>query len=182
MAKRNGGPKTARGKSRSSKNAIRHGLTSQSPVLPRDEDENESQSFRKGIVDSYEPDSPLEAELAERVALLFWLMRRVARYQRESTIAFRDNILSDVIMLAKYSTGALGEPEPTREETIENAVKVDKRRILPRDEDLIKIQRYEAHLHRMLLATMHELEAIQTRRTGGQSPLARLDISAPPAV
>ena len=181
MTKRNGGPKSARGKARSSRNAITHGLTSQSPVLPRAEDEEEWQSFRQGIVDSYKPDNPLEAELAERVALLLWLLRRVARYQRQSTMGFRDGIIPYVVMLARYETGALGEPEPSNEELVQRAMKEDERRILPRDEDLTKISRYESHLHRMLLATMHELEAIQLRRQGGQSPLARLDISAPPA-
>ena len=54
-------------------------------------------------------------------------------------------------------------------------------RMLPDDHTLAKIMRYEAHLHRQYIQTLHELEAIQLRRQGGQSPLARLDISAPPA-
>ncbi len=54
-------------------------------------------------------------------------------------------------------------------------------RILPDDEVLTKITRYEAHLHRQYIQTLHELEALQTRRTGGSAPLARLDISASPA-
>ena len=32
--------------------------------------------------------------------------------------------------------------------------------------------RYEAHLHRLYIQTLHELEAAQTRRKGGTSPLA----------
>lgn len=37
-------------------------------------------------------------------------------------------------------------------------------RILPDSKELLKIRRYEAHLHRMLLPTMRELNAIQSRR------------------
>ncbi len=53
-------------------------------------------------------------------------------------------------------------------------------RTLPGRDVLDKIMRYEAHLHRLYIQTLHELEAIQTRRQGGHSPLARLDISGPP--
>ena len=55
------------------------------------------------------------------------------------------------------------------------------RRILPSKDDLMQIIRYEAHLHRQYIQTLHELEAIQARRRGERVPLARLDISGPPA-
>jgi len=42
---------------------------------------------------------------------------------------------------------------------------------------LDKVTRYEAHLHRQLVQTMHELEAMQDRRRGHAAPLARLDVS-----
>jgi hypothetical protein len=41
---------------------------------------------------------------------------------------------------------------------------------------LEKVVRYEAHLSRQLYKAMHELEALQARRMGGSTPLARLDI------
>lgn len=50
------------------------------------------------------------------------------------------------------------------------------RRLLPDSATLEKITRYESHLHRQLLNTLHELEALQTRRGGGRSPLARIDV------
>jgi hypothetical protein len=49
-------------------------------------------------------------------------------------------------------------------------------RILPDDATLQKIARYEAHLSRQLYQALHELEALQTRRRGGNAPLARLDV------
>jgi ribosomal protein S2 len=41
-------------------------------------------------------------------------------------------------------------------------------------------QRYEAHLHRQWLQTQHELEAMQARRRGESTPLARLDVISAP--
>ncbi|MGD0114711.1 MAG: hypothetical protein ABSC13_01735 [Dehalococcoidia bacterium] len=53
-------------------------------------------------------------------------------------------------------------------------------RLLPDEQDLGKVIRYEAHLHRQLLQTLHELEAIQARRQGLQTPLARVDVQGLP--
>ena len=41
--------------------------------------------------------------------------------------------------------------------------------------------RFESHLHRQCLQTLHEIEALQSRRLGKPVTLTRLDISAPPA-
>jgi hypothetical protein len=49
-------------------------------------------------------------------------------------------------------------------------------RLLPDDETLNKVARYEAHLSRLFHKALHELEALQIRRSGGAAPLARLDI------
>ena len=53
-------------------------------------------------------------------------------------------------------------------------------RLLPDEETLNKVMRYEAHLSRQFYHALHELEALQTRRKGGSSPLARLDVHGPP--
>ena len=49
-------------------------------------------------------------------------------------------------------------------------------RLLPDEKTLEKVARYEAHLSRGLFKALHELEALQARRTGGAAPLARLDV------
>ncbi|AFZ67896.1 hypothetical protein [Deinococcus peraridilitoris] len=49
-------------------------------------------------------------------------------------------------------------------------------RVLPDDRTLEKLQRYEAHLERQLYKALHELEAIQERRKGNATPLARLEV------
>lgn len=56
------------------------------------------------------------------------------------------------------------------------ADRMRRERTLPHSEDTDKILRYEAHLHRQLMQTLHELEAMQARRAGEAAPLARLDV------
>jgi hypothetical protein len=53
-------------------------------------------------------------------------------------------------------------------------------RLLPDQTTLEKVGRYEAHLSRGLYKSLHELEAMQTRRSGAVAPLARLDVDGLP--
>jgi len=53
---------------------------------------------------------------------------------------------------------------------------MSRERLLPDEKILEKIARYEAHLSRGLYQAMHELEALQTKRSGGAAPLARVDV------
>ena len=53
---------------------------------------------------------------------------------------------------------------------------MSRERLLPDAITLEKVARYEAHLSRGLYKAMHELEALQARRSGGSVPLARLDV------
>jgi hypothetical protein len=53
---------------------------------------------------------------------------------------------------------------------------MSRERLLPDEMTLQKIARYEAHLSRGLYQAMHELEALQTKRSGGAAPLARIDV------
>jgi hypothetical protein len=54
--------------------------------------------------------------------------------------------------------------------------RMSRERLLPDQKTLEKVARYEAHLSRGLYKSLHELEALQVRRTGGAAPLARLDV------
>lgn len=57
------------------------------------------------------------------------------------------------------------------------ASRLRRERTLPNPQDLDRVMRYEAHLHRQMTQTLHELEAMQERRRGHAAPLARLDLS-----
>lgn len=79
MSARSGGPRTSKGKASSSMNAIRHGLSSTSPVIRGVEDPREWARFRSAIVADLAPVGAVEEHLAERVALGFWRQLRCAR-------------------------------------------------------------------------------------------------------
>src|SRR5918997_487110 len=58
----------------------------------------------------------------------------------------------------------------------QDLARMSRERLLPDDKTLEKVSRYEAHLSRLFHKSLHELEALQTRRSGGAAPLARLDV------
>lgn len=68
----------------------------------------------------------------------------------------------------------------TAEEVERRLGEMRRERLLPGDKTLEKVSRYEAHLSRLMFKALHELEALQTRRTGGAAPLARLDVDGLP--
>jgi hypothetical protein len=62
------------------------------------------------------------------------------------------------------------------EQVEQDLERMARERLLPDEKTLEKVSRYEAHLSRLLFKALHELEAIQVRRSGGAAPLARLDV------
>ena len=58
----------------------------------------------------------------------------------------------------------------------QDLARMSRERLLPNEKALEKVARYEAHLCRQLYKAMHELEALQAKRVGGATPLARLDV------
>ena len=74
------GPRTPAGKTRSSKNACKHGLTARTAVLPG-EDVEEYEQVVTGVIDSLQPFGAAEAELARVVASALWQLRRSDRWE-----------------------------------------------------------------------------------------------------
>jgi hypothetical protein len=66
--------------------------------------------------------------------------------------------------------------EQAAEQVERDLEQMSRERLLPDDKTLEKVARYEAHLSRGLYKALHELEALQARRTGSAAPLARLDV------
>jgi len=62
----------------------------------------------------------------------------------------------------------------------QDLARMSRERLLPDDRTLEKVARYEAHLSRLFHKALHELEAMQTRRSGAVAPLARLDVDGLP--
>jgi hypothetical protein len=88
-----------------------------------------------------------------------------------------DELLEAAMEQARYEAAIAAHKEEDMEQEVSREVAG---RTLPDEKTLEKISRYEAHLSRQLYHSLHELEALQTRRFGGTAPLARLDVQGLP--
>jgi hypothetical protein len=70
------GPRTAQGKQRSSLNALRHGLTGQTVVIPSD-DHTAYDRFCRGFFDEYQPVAATEHQLVQTLADCAWRLNRL---------------------------------------------------------------------------------------------------------
>jgi hypothetical protein len=75
-AKLSTGPRTEPGKQRSSLNALRHGLTAQTAVLPN-EDPEAYQRHIQQFLDEYAPATPTETQLVHEIANTAWRLNRI---------------------------------------------------------------------------------------------------------
>jgi hypothetical protein len=74
------GPKTDEGKTKSSMNALRHGLTAAQAVLPH-EDEDDYENLREGMLESYAPADAAELAIVEELANAYWRLMRLHRVE-----------------------------------------------------------------------------------------------------
>ena len=93
-----------------------------------------------------------------------------------SIVSPQEQILEKLRTQTRYD---LAHKELKAEEVQAQLLAARRDRILPREDDLQKIARYEAHLSRQMYQALHELEALQKRRSGGAAPLVRVDVHGP---
>jgi hypothetical protein len=74
-ALRSTGPQTDEGKQRASQNAVRHGLTAETVIVPL-EDADDYQAFEQAVTADYDAETAVERELVLRLASLLWRLRR----------------------------------------------------------------------------------------------------------
>lgn len=101
-AQRSTGPRTVAGIERSSANALRHGLTATAiVVIDAVEDRSEYESLLDAIVRDLDAQGPVETLLAERVAQLFWRLRRVVRFETERLTQCQAEMLPSASQLSE---------------------------------------------------------------------------------
>jgi len=76
------GPRTPEGKASSSRNALRHGLSSRTTLLPSEDQAAYQQHCRKFIVE-YRPPTPTETQLTQELADTSWRLNRVPALEAE---------------------------------------------------------------------------------------------------
>jgi hypothetical protein len=140
-------------------NALRHGILSTNPVIEEVEEQADWDAHLAGQIAALKPVDDLELVLTHRIALTLWRLNRLIGFERHA-LRPSERYLSELTALRRGLNGA--------------SVLLD--RVFPIG-SVEHIQRYEAHLHRMFLKDLHELEALQSRRRGDTTPLARVEIN-----
>src|SRR5437870_10570918 len=173
------GPNSQRGKAASNRSALKHGLRSEEALIPG-ESPHDLRRHLDGVFQSCQPEAYLEEEIARLIALSLWRRRRLERYDVQSIAAHIGSAEEDIQIAQAFADGTIyrGELPAVPAARVEASRRC---RVLPPDADLDKIMRYRAAEHRQLLQLMHEFEALQARRRGERSPLARFDFTASPA-
>jgi hypothetical protein len=92
-ALRSTGPKTEDGKWRSRRNAVRHGLTAETIIVPL-EDTRDYQAFEAAIIADYDARTAVERELVLRLTSLLWRIRRATAIETD-LLQIQAEILSD---------------------------------------------------------------------------------------
>jgi hypothetical protein len=168
------GPVTVAGKAKSSLNALTHGLTANTPLLPG-EDAGEFRRFVWDIVEDLAPHGPAQAELAHRAALLMWKRRRVNDAEREVLYRLEDEVReeADDKLAEKEEFAKTAEDfaavEACRADEAENGAHYNARQMVAQgltsgDAKLERLARHEHRLDRQIDATIRLLLRLQNRK------------------
>jgi hypothetical protein len=98
------GPRTEPGKQRSSLNALRHGLTARTAVLPN-EDPEAYQRHIQQFLDEYQPATPSETQLVHEIANTAWRLNRIPLLEAELlSIGLLSNAPSPQTLVSQLAT------------------------------------------------------------------------------
>ncbi len=147
-AKHSTGPATEAGKAVASRNALRHGLTARQLVCT-DEHTKDFFEFAESLRLDLAPSGAVEEQLAERVILAAWRLRRAARAERAIVDGWRIATSPNHLLHGETGMSRLFNRRP---------------------ETMTALSRYEASLDRALGRAYALLERRQARRGGEPVP------------
>src|SRR6266446_5247381 len=104
-ALRSTGPNTEEGKSRSRRNAVRHGLCAET-VIEIVEDAEDYRAFEAAVTADYDAQTAVERELVLRLASLLWRLRRATAIETDLL-----RIQAEILRDRRDRTRAGGQPE-----------------------------------------------------------------------
>src|SRR4030043_248088 len=88
------GPRTIKGKTAVSQNAVKHGLRAEQDVITS-ESEADFNLYRQQLLDELSPVSPMESMLAERIVTLSCRLKRAGRFQNQAIDVLNSNQTND---------------------------------------------------------------------------------------
>ena len=150
-AKKSTGPRTPRGKARSSMNRLLHGLRSRTVALPN-EDPRLFDSFARAMRRDLRPRGPIEAVLVEQVVRTAWMLRRAGTAEGE--------VVRQV--LERYGSAA---ETVTGGKLLADAIVGD-----PRAEPFLDIDTYAWQLQRSFFTALLRLHKARRKPVARQCP------------
>ena len=168
-AKKSTGPRTQKGKARSSQNALKHGLLANDAVLPG-EDPADFDRHLRSFEDTYLPRNRVEKEIVRQIADVAWRMQRLSRIETAVIAAGMENsrrFNNDTGPMPEDregQTNILGWAMLTRTKLLNNLARYDgqlARRFFRGVELMINIRREDRQLR----------EAYEAKNAGATTPL-----------
>jgi len=163
---RRSGPKTPEGKTRSSRNALKHGLTARDAVLP-EENEQDFLDLLRDLQDDLEPEGVVEETLVRHLAEAQWRLNRIARLEtgilRNRMRVVREKDYEDDDDEDENEQEENDAPATERDldtEIMASAFVMD----VNRGDSLSKLSRYEGSLRRAFRNALADLRRSQDRR------------------
>lgn len=148
--KSKGGPKTTEGKAISKFNSIKHGLLSKE-VLVDGEDKKALARLEGLLYEALLPTGMLEELLVDRVVANVWRLRRAVEVERNA------------MEYLKETSNSMFD--------LENNIEKKSLKEMLDNESIENILRYETTIERSMYKALHELERLQARRNGRDTPI-----------
>jgi len=186
-ASKSTGPRTAKGKSRSRLNALKHGILASQAVISTIEGSAERKLFEAtvaGLADDFQPVGTYEQLLVQEIAACFWRLRRLHKFENHAAAEVRGGPIRELInrypedeqpppgRSAFYlQRGMLATTEQVYDEAGLSGIS------LPNEADTMRVIRYQAAIIRTrerAVKSLREMRKDRGRR-GVREP-------APPAI
>jgi hypothetical protein len=161
------GPRTAEGKTRSSLNALRHGITGQVSIMT-EEDRAAHDKFCQELIHSLQPEGPLEIQFASSIAEDFWRLQRIRALE------------NDILALGSFSDAAdIDVDHPEIHTSLTRA-----QTFLDHSKDFERLTLYEQRINRSIEKNRKQLDELQEKRNRlrEQAPSQAANPAAPPQV
>jgi len=184
------GPVTPEGKALVSQNAVKHGIFAKDLLIIAGDGKEDEQEYRElldGLVLSLNPSGQLECLLVEKIAVDYWRLRRVLRFETGSIRKQLDTAINDYYGKTDYfgnkehktnkeintemascrtcgDTGRLAELKQAKRKNRyaeEVTVKISS---LPAADDWDKVIKYEKAVQRSILQNLALLKRLQSMR------------------
>ena len=178
-AKQSTGPQSHAGKARSSKNALKHGLSASQIVIGA-EDPDQFERLRAGLLADFRPSTTIDRELIDQLAGLLWRLRRVTsleadllRPPRQLDFKALTNAELDQLVTLYKKAGCYPEERPPsygESDPIKDSEK---------SEMLSKLSRYETGLRNAVTRTLNLLHALRVSRAAVEEEARTVDATPP---